>query len=57
MRKLLRLPLSTPKAIIHWDSGLKVMKSRITKRKLLFFRKIMLKDESNITRRALMNET
>ena len=57
VRKLLRLPPSTPKAIIHWDSGLKLMKWRIAEMKLLFFRKIMLKDDSNITRRALMNET
>ena len=32
------------------------MKWRIAEKKLLFFRKIMLKEESNITRRALMNE-
>ena len=53
VRKLLRLPPSTPKAIIHWDSRLKLMKWRIAERKLLFLRKIMLKDDSNITRRAL----
>ena len=57
VRKLFRLPPSTPKAIIHWDSGLKLMKWRIAEKKLLFFRKIMMRDESNITRRALMNET
>ena len=56
VRKLLRLPPSTPKAILHWDSGLKLMKWRIAEKKLLFFRKIMLKEDSNITRRALMNE-
>ena len=33
------------------------MKWRIAERKLLFFRKIMLRDESNLTRRALINET
>ena len=31
------------------------MKWRIAEKKLLFFRKIMLKEDSNITRRALMN--
>ena len=51
------MPPSTPKAILHWDSGMKLMKWKIAKKKLLFFRKIMLKEESNITRRALMNET
>ena len=57
MRKLLRLPPSTPKAIIHWDSGLQLMKWRIAEEKLLFLRKIMLLEERNITRRALLNET
>ena len=57
MRKLLRLPTSSPKAIIYWDSGQKLIKWRIAKKKLLFFGKIMLRDESNITRRALMNKT
>ena len=57
VRKLLRLPPSTPKAILHWDSGIKRMKRRITEKKLLFFGKIMLKEESNIMRKALMNET
>ena len=37
--------------------GLKLMKWRIAEKKMLFFRKIMMRDESNITRRALMNET
>ena len=57
MRKLLRLPPSMAKAIIHCDFGLKPMKWRISEKKMLFFRKIMMRDESNITRRALMNET
>ena len=38
------------KAIIHWDSGLKLMKWRIAENKGLFFRKIMKRDESNIMR-------
>ena len=57
VKKLLRLPPSTPKAILHWDSGMKLMKWRIAEKKLLFFMKIMLKEESNITRKALLNET
>ena len=32
------------------------MKWRIAERKLLFFKKIMMRNESNITRRALMND-
>ena len=57
IRKLLRLAPSTLKAILHWNSGMKVIKWRIAEMKLHFFRKIMLKEESNITRKALMNET
>ena len=30
IRKLLKLPPSTPKAILYWDSGLKIMNWRIT---------------------------
>ena len=33
------------------------MKWRIAEKKLLFVRKIMLKEESNIARKALLNET
>ena len=33
------------------------MKWRIAEKKLLFLRKTMMRDESNITRRALLNET
>ena len=57
MRKLLRLPPSTPKAILHWDSGLKMMKWQIAEKKLLFLRKTMEREDSNITRKALLNKT
>ena len=53
-RKLQRLPPSTPEDIIHWDSGLQLMKCRIVEKKLLFLRKTMERDESNITRRVLL---
>ena len=53
VRKLLRLPPSTPKAIVHWDSGMKLMKWRIAEKKLLFFRKIMLKLTVNTICRSL----
>ena len=56
VKKLLRLPPSTPKAILHWDSGMTLMKWRIAEKKLLFFRKIMLKEERNITRKVLLKE-
>ena len=57
IRKLLHLPISTPKAILHWDAGMEMMKWRIAKRKMLFLRKLMLKDDSSICKRAIINES
>ena len=57
LRKLMHLPISTPKAILHWDSGMEMMRWRIARQKLLFLRKIMLKDNDNICKRAIINET
>ena len=56
IRKLMHLPVSTPKAILHWDCGMEMMKWRIAKRKLLFLRKTMKKENSNLCKRAIMNE-
>ena len=36
---------------------MKLMKWRIAEKKLLFVRKLMMKEESNIARKALLNET
>ena len=57
VRMLMRLPISTPKAIIHWDGGMELIKWRIATKKMMFLRKLMLKDKSNICRRAVMDET
>ena len=57
LRKLLHLPISTPKALLHWDGGMEMMKWRIAKSKLMFIRKLILKEDDNICRRALMNKT
>ena len=51
----MHLPISTPKAILHWDSGMEMMKWRIVKQKLLFLRKLMYKEDNNICKRATMN--
>lgn len=51
MRKLMHLPASTPKAILHWDSRMEMMKWRIAKRKLLFLKKVMAKEDSNSNER------
>ena len=53
----MHLPTSTPKAILHWDSGMEMMKWRIARRKLLFLKKIMTKEDSNICKRSILNET
>ena len=50
------LPPSTPKAILHWDGGMELMKWRIALKKMLFVRKTMLRDDDNICKKALMNE-
>ena len=47
VRKLMHLPISTPKAILHWDCGMEMMKWRIARQKLLFLRKLMFKENSN----------
>jgi len=57
IRKLMHLPTSTPKAILHWDSGMEMMKWRIAKRKLLFLKKMMTKENSNLCKRSILNET
>ena len=56
IRKLLRLPQSTPKAILHWDVDMKLLKWRVAERKLNFVNKIMARENSNITKKVIMSE-
>ena len=56
LNKLLHLPVSTPKAILHWDCGMEMVKWRIAKIKLMFVRKMRQADCDNICKRALINE-
>ena len=56
IRKLMHLAPSTPKAILHWDSGLKLMRWRIAEKKLRFLGKLMAKEEYNIAKMAVLNE-
>ena len=56
VRKLMHLPISKPKAILHWDSAMEMMRWRIARQKLLFLRKIMYKENSNLCKRAILNE-
>ena len=53
----MRLPISTPKVLLHWDAVMELIKWRVAKKKLLFMRKLMLKKDSTICKRAIMNET
>ena len=45
LRRLLHLPISTPKAVLHWDGGMEMMKWRIAKSKLVFMIKMILKEK------------
>ena len=56
VRKVLRLPKSTTKALYQWDSGMLSMKWRVALKKLLFVNKIMQKDHTNIARKTLLQE-
>ena len=56
IRKVLRLPKSTPKAILEWDTKMMSMKYRIMKMKLIEMMKIMKKDNENITKQAIEQE-
>ena len=54
-KKLLHLPISTPKGIIHWDGGMEMIKWRIAKRKLMFVRKMMKADCDRIRNQICEN--
>jgi len=56
IRRVLHLPGQTTKAIINWDIGMMPMKWRIAGKKLQYMRKIQLKEDDNITKRALQQE-
>ena len=56
IRKVLRLPSSTPKAIMNYDSGLWPMEWRIKYKKLNFVRSLMLKPGTNLTKKVLKQE-
>ena len=56
IRRVLHLPPQTTKAIINWDIGMMPMKWRIAGKKLQYVRKLQLKDDQNITKRALQQE-
>ena len=56
LRKLLWMPPTTTKAILHWDGMMETMKWRIAKKKIMFIRKIALRNRNNICRRALIHE-
>ena len=56
IKRVLRIPDSTPKALIQWDVGLLPIKWRIGKSKLNFISKILKKDRDNLCRRTIISE-
>ena len=56
IRRVLKVPDSTPKALLQWDVGLMPMKWRIGKSKLNFVSKVMKKDRSNLCRKTIISE-
>ena len=56
IRRVLHLPPQTTKAIIYWDIGMMPMKWRIAGKKLQYVRKLQLKEDENLTKRALIEE-
>ena len=57
IKNVLRLPDSTPKAILQYDVGLMPMKWRIAQKKLLFVNKILRRDPNNICKQVLISES
>ena len=56
IRRVLHLPPQTTKAIINWDIGMMPMKWRIAGKKLQYMRKVQLKGDDSITKKALEQE-
>ena len=56
VRKVLRIPDSTPKAIMQYDTGMWPMEWRIKYKKVNFVSKTMRKPITNITRKVLIQE-
>ena len=56
IRRVLRVPDSTPKALLQWDVGLMPMKWSIGKSKINFVSKVMKKDRSNLCRKTIISE-
>ena len=57
IKNVLRLPDSTPKAILQYDVGLMPIKWRIAQKKLLFVNKILRRDPNNICKQVLISES
>ena len=56
IRKVMRLPISTPKAILEWDTKLMNMKCRIWRMKIIKLQRLMKKDNNYITKQAIEQE-
>ena len=56
VRRVFQVHVSTPKAILSYDSELLPMKWRVAIKKISFVKKIMKQDVNNIARQALVEE-
>ena len=56
LRKLMRMPPITTKALLHWDRGMEMMKWRIAKKKIVFIRNISMRNNDSICKQTIMNE-
>ena len=56
VRRVFQVHVSTPKAILNYDSELLPMKWRVAIKKISFVKKIMTQDVNNLARQALVEE-
>ena len=56
IRRVFQVHVSTPKAILNYDAELLPMKWRVAVKKISFVKKIMMMEDSNLARQALVEE-
>ena len=56
VRRVFQVHVSTPKAILNYDSGMVPMRLRVAEKKFKFVRQIMQKDDNNLAKQAIFQE-
>ena len=56
LRRIFHAPGSITRALLEYDTGMRPIEWRIKERKLNFVRQILLKDDSNIAKNAILQE-